>query len=239
MCGGGQNDPCDAEGPCRIGWCEPETGCVYEDAAEGADCGVACFDSASCQAGKCEPDPTSGTVCPEPEAPCVDQLGCDQLTGECTVEIHKPAGAGCDTDDNVCTYEACDGEGGCAFTGEHETCEDENTNNPCWTWTCTAKTGCVQAAFVEGVSCNDGNPCTFSDVCTENELSQALCVGSPVPVDDANACTDDQCVDGEVIHTAIPGAPCPPDDPCSAQGVCDGAALCVPATPCACLSWHS
>ncbi|MEC9071282.1 MAG: hypothetical protein VX938_02845, partial [Myxococcota bacterium] len=67
VCVGGQNDPCDAEGPCRIGWCEPETGCVYEDAAEGADCGVACFDAASCQAGKCEPDPTSGTVCPEPE----------------------------------------------------------------------------------------------------------------------------------------------------------------------------
>jgi cysteine-rich repeat protein len=233
-CVGSQNDPCDAEGPCRIGYCDSAQGCIYGDAANNAPCSVACFGAASCVAGACEPDADSGTQCPEPEEPCVDQLGCDQSTGECTVEIYKSADTDCDTDDNACSFETCDGDGACLATGVVETCEDENVNNPCWTWTCTPKTGCIQTAFVLGASCNDGNPCTYSDTCTENEFGQELCIGAPLPMDDDNVCTDDKCIDGAITHTSLPGIACEPDDPCSATGACDIGGSCVPADPCPC-----
>ena len=150
LCVGGVSEPCDAEGPCRLGICDPGTGCSYVDAAAGTACSVACFTSATCNAGACQADANSAVECPVSNEPCVHEIGCDAATGDCTHMIMEPAGFECDSDGNVCTAELCDGQGACEATGEVETCEDENVNNPCWTWTCTPKTGCIQALFVEG-----------------------------------------------------------------------------------------
>jgi alpha-tubulin suppressor-like RCC1 family protein len=233
-CVGGSNNPCDAEGGCRIGYCDSEVGCLYEDAADGTTCNVACFGEASCTAGACQADADSAVVCPDPDAPCVDQLGCDQTTGECTVEIYKPEGVSCDSDENVCSLESCDGQGACEATGETDDCAGETANNPCWTWACTPKAGCVQTVFAEGVNCDDGNACTFSDTCSKNEFDQQGCLGAQLPMDDGNPCTEDLCLEGKITHTPIENLPCPPAYGCSDLGLCDGTGACITGEACEC-----
>ena len=152
LCVGLVSNPCDEEGPCRIGSCDPATGCNYTDATDGWECAAACFGSATCEAGSCVPDTSTEVECPEPTDPCVAALTCEASTGECTESNYAPEGTSCDADDNVCTLEACDGAGSCEDTGGTEDCLAENTNNPCWTWTCSPETGCVQTIFVEGVN---------------------------------------------------------------------------------------
>ncbi|MEE2779305.1 MAG: hypothetical protein VYE15_02195 [Myxococcota bacterium] len=233
ICVGGANQICDAEGACRLGSCNPAQGCVYEDAADESPCAVACFGAATCQGGSCEVDPSTAVQCPEPENACIDQLGCDSATGECTVEIYVPEDTPCNDDDNICSHEVCDGAGQCVTTGEVETCTAENQGNPCWTYTCTKKTGCVPTNFVQGLSCDDNNPCTVNDICTTNGVGQKTCLGGVVDVDDNNPCTNDTCVDGEVLHSPINGVPCDPLSPCSDSGMCaDG--TCMPDEACEC-----
>jgi hypothetical protein len=235
LCVGGVNVACDEQGACTQGSCDPATGCVYEALEDGTACDVTCFDAATCQGGTCAVDPATAVLCPEPEGLCVDQLGCDPGTGECTVEIYEPLGVDCDTDEDLCTYETCDGLGACQGTGETETCASENTDNPCWTYTCNAKSGCVATNFVEGVSCNDHNPCTYSDLCTLNQFGQETCLGEAIPTDDSNPCTDDACVDGTVSHTPVDGVPCVSDDSCALPGTCDGG-QCVAEGSCGCVA---
>ena len=232
-CVGGANRVCDEEGLCREGTCTTEQGCVYADVANDHPCSVACFSAATCQSGGCEPDPDSKIVCPKSNEPCVVQLECEAATGQCTVPIFAAVGAECDSDGDVCTLELCEAGGVCTNDGALETCQQQQANNPCWTWTCTKKSGCVQTLFVEGVSCNDNNACTVNDSCLITELGQKACLGAPVDPDDGNPCTNDSCVQGEVIHEPIDGVSCDTDDPCSETGVCE-AGKCVGATPCAC-----
>jgi hypothetical protein len=233
VCSGGVNVICEEAGACSEGSCEPTTGCVYTPLEDGSLCTASCFGAASCQSGDCVVDPGSATVCPTPEAPCVDQLGCDSETGECTVEITLPVGTNCDTDEDLCSVESCDDAGQCVAAGEIETCEGQNADNPCWTYTCNAKSGCVQTNFVQGVSCNDNNPCTYTDICTLNEFGQESCLGEAIPTDDSNPCTDDACVDGTVTHTPVDGVPCTADDSCSSSGTCE-AGQCVTGSDCGC-----
>ncbi|MEZ4266426.1 MAG: hypothetical protein R3F39_08610 [Myxococcota bacterium] len=232
-CAGGANLTCDAEGPCRAGTCEWGVGCVYEDVADGTKCDVSCFGEASCQAGKCQPVLDTRVVCPVSTDPCIAQWACEASSGACTLPIPAPAGTTCDLDADKCSLDKCDGAGVCAASGETESCAEANVKSPCWTWTCTAKTGCIQTLFVEGISCSDGNPCTVNDTCLLTQFGQETCLGSPLPVDDQNPCTDDACVSGVVVHTPVDGVPCDPDSACSALGACK-AGGCVATTPCAC-----
>ena len=232
-CAGSVNTPCEDVSACQEASCDPAVGCVYEDQADGSTCQAACFDSATCQAGACVADDASAVLCPEPQEPCVDQLSCDPATGGCTKAIYSTADTECDLDGNLCTLEACDGAGSCEDLASTENCSAENLDNPCWTWTCTPKTGCVQTSFLEGNSCDDKNPCSSNDTCVVNEFSQELCVGTPVPIDDGNPCTDDSCVDGVIDHAPIDGAVC--ESQCG-PGLCDTTAECVPSQPCGCAS---
>ena len=124
-------------------------------------------------------------------------------------------GTPCDVDADLCTIDVC-AAGSCVATGVQDDCAAEQADQPCWTFTCSQKSGCVAAVFVPGNSCNDGNPCTSGDTCQELEFK--TCLGTPVPIDDANPCTDDACAGGQVTHTPIDGAPCTvgPD-----AGICD------------------
>ena len=232
VCVGGVNTTCDAVGACQTASCDPAVGCVYEDADDDSPCDAPCYGAATCDAGICVPDDATAVVCPQPDEPCVNQLSCDPTTGGCTMAIYSIAGAACDLDENLCTVEACDGMGSCESLDATEDCSSKNQDNPCWTWTCTPKTGCVQTAFLEGNSCDDNNPCSSNDTCTVNEFNQELCIGTPVPIDDSNPCTDDSCIDGVISHAPLDGAVCESD---CGPGLC-AATECVSSQPCGCTS---
>jgi hypothetical protein len=226
VCTGATNVVCSAD-TCENATCDPAVGCVITYEPNGSECTVGCFDTASCQDGGCEVDPESAVACPASESECVSELGCDPATGECTVVIPMPASVSCDLDENVCSLDSCDGDGQCVATGEMNACDAQNNQSPCWTWGCNGKAGCVQISFVEGVSCNDNNPCTYSDICTVSDLSQELCQGEPLPIDDQNPCTDDACIDGVVSHTPIDGLSCPIEG-CDLPGLCTSGACEAP-----------
>jgi hypothetical protein len=226
ICASGESRVCETTEPCTPSTCNEQLRkCVAAPAADGTSCNASCFDAATCLDGVCTPDPESGTVCPKSTNPCVQQLECEGLTGECTREIYKFEGAHCNTDDDVCGLEECDGEGTCVDLETVEDCAGENKNNPCFTYLCVKKADfegrCKKAQFVAGVSCNDNNPCTSNDTCTTNDFNQKLCLGSPVPVDDNNPCTDDKCVDGVVSHDPLNGVLCSSNDVCQGSGTCE------------------
>ena len=167
ICVGATSLACDEEGPCRLGECDPDLGCTYRDADEGQACQVACFTAASCIGGVCEADPESGVTCPSPDIdePCVLELRCEASTGACTKKIYQPIETSCDSDENLCTLEACDGQGTCVDSGAVLTCESAALTEPCWTFECQPVSGdCIPQLFVEGNSCDDGNPCTAIDL---------------------------------------------------------------------------
>jgi hypothetical protein len=232
QCVGGSNLVCESTDSCRTPGCDPAIGCYTTPVADGTPCSAGCFESAACQGGGCQVDPETAVICPAPEEPCVDQLQCDPGTGECTVSIFKATGSTCDADDNVCTEDMCNDVGECEATDIIDTCDEENLVSPCWTWSCAAKTGCYQTTFVEDVSCDDNNPCTYSDTCTVNEFSQELCVGEALPIDDENPCTDDGCTGGTITHEPIDGLSCGVAD-CDLPGMCTGG-QCQPPDTCSC-----
>jgi cysteine-rich repeat protein len=116
--------------------------------------------------------------------------GCDDgntLDGDCCSSACAPRaeGASCDdgdpcTDGDRCTDGACGGvplvctpPGACQFA----TCE---------------RAGCVNRPLADGISCDDGEPCTVADVCRGGG-----CVGGrPTVCDDGDPCTEDLCVPG-------------------------------------------
>lgn len=218
ICTAGGTVEC-SPGPCEHAMCDPDVGCQTEPAADDTPCNatLACFSSGSCKAGECVGE--EKVQCPASETPCIDAWECNPDDGECSVAILKPAGTACDQDEDVCTLDTCDGDGQCQ-DGGLETCTSQQQNNPCWTWQCNQKTGCLQTAFIAGASCDDGASCTSGDVCTDQQ-GQKLCIGTPIDGDDKNPCTDDKCTPEGVIHTPLDGAACgDAADPCLV-GLCD------------------
>lgn len=116
--------------------------------------------------------------------------------------------------------------GGTLEAGEE--CDDGNVtpgdgcDASCEVEACFSCTGSPStcAPLTNGVSCDDGEACTVSEVCQDG-----TCIGSALP--DGNACSDsdictlgDSCVSG--VCTGTPLA-------CGACGVCDGTTpACVP-----------
>ena len=225
-CVGGSNDPCESDSTCQTGTCVPGEGCKYENADDGTECSVTCFEEATCIAGECKANADTAVVCASPEEagnPCLEELQCDLETGECTVEIFKPEGTSCDDDGNLCSKESCSADGECVSTGDVENCSQQSSDFPCLKWACDAKDGtCKDTGFIGEVSCDDGNACTKNDTCSEDEFGIAECVGEAIPVDDGNPCTDDYCKDGEFFHDFLAGASCETGDACSPLGTCEG-----------------
>lgn len=207
VCADGLFIQCEYAGPCKNSHCDPVEGCVAPIIEDGSPCTLGCFGTATCQAGECAPNEDTAVLCPQPEGECMDSLQCDPATGECTVEIVLPEGTGCDKDEDVCTLDACDAAGECVASGDIEACANQQQNNPCFTWLCNKKNGCQQVAFLEGNSCDDGNGCTSSDKCVDN-MGGKLCLGTPLDIDDQNACTDDKCNGGAVTHEPLSGTGC-------------------------------
>src|SRR5580704_1572754 len=83
-------------------------------------------------------------------------------------------------------------------------CDDDN---PCTVDTCTDGV-CSHTPTDAGTSCSDGNLCNGMETCDGTGVCQP---GTPVDVDDGDACTTDRCdpTSGAVTHTPMPECTAP------------------------------
>jgi len=112
--------------------------------------------------------------------------------------------------------------------GEETECtanEDCNDANPCTNDICESGE-CVYSS-ISGISCDDGNPCTINDTCSDGE-----CIGTPKSCDDGNFCTTDTCNEttGECEYQCNINTPCDDGNSDTIEDKCqsvDGECQCV------------
>jgi hypothetical protein len=141
---------------------------------------------------------------------------------------HSARGQSCDpgqscSDNNACTTDDHCENGACV--GTPVTCQEDA--NPCTTATCHPLLGCG-FAFNHN-PCDDGNPCTRNDVC-----SNGVCLGSPDPCSDENVCTTDSCdlATGLCVH-ANNTSSCNDFNACTVGDLCQNGA-CAGGSPRVC-----
>ena len=209
---GGEEIGCDDGNPCTVDACDPATGvCGTSVAPDGTVCedGNPCTNPDACEAGLCV---GQGSLCQcTADADCVAFEDGDLCNGPlkcldflCVVDPITVVACN-PTGDTACVNNQCD-----PATGQ-----------------------CVPQQAPSGTACDDQNPCTDSDSCTNG-----LCVGTPLGCDDGNPCTFDAC-SVETCCTNLPNTlPCDDGDACTANdqcanAVCGGAAtLCDDGNPC-------
>ena len=208
-------DSCTAEGLClhtaTAGACDDGNPCTLGDACKQGLCvagsALACDDDDVCTTDSCTP--AIGCVHTLNSAPCDDGSICTTgdhcHLGECIHSGELTCG-----DNNPCTADSCDDEGGCQYIPTNAPCDDSNPcttgdtcangiclgggdpdcddDNPCTDDTCNGQQGC-QHSF-NAAACSDNNSCTTGDIC-----SQGICQPTgTLNCDDANPCTDDACL---------------------------------------------
>ncbi len=195
----------------------------------------------------CSSDPTNTLGMCNDGNPCTDDR-CDitnNTTGTCVHTFNtNPCddGKGC-TDNDVCSAGVCAGTqvicpdgGACnASTGYCKICQDKidagtcNDNNICTKDDCKNSTGaCIHNPTNNELTCDDGNPCTLSDICTNG-----VCKGLAKDCNDSNVCTDDACnpTTGLCDHPNHIGD-CGDQNPCN---TCT-AGVCTPLTTGSCVN---
>lgn len=218
FCGGA----CQADSDCPAGF-----SCVASKTVDGIDLQQCVADSGTCScSGKskalglwteCVTENDLGTctgkrICgadglTDCNAPVAELEVCDGFDNDCDGSTDGAEGL-CD-DDNPCTEDSCEGEGGCVNTiltgvecmdgdpctvadhcddgvceGSPVMCDDDN---PCTEDSCDITGGCLFDNVV--APCDDGNPCTAGDLCGEG-----TCSGTAVACD---CQTDDDCLQFE------------------------------------------
>ncbi len=233
------SDQCHAAGAC-----DPASGaCSNPAAPNGTACvdGSACTRSDTCQAGACVG--ASPTVCTPSDGCHVAGL-CDPATGDCS-DPEAPDGTACE-DIDACTLGDTCAAGVCragspVVCAALDACHDAGT--------CDSESGlCSNPAAPEGRSCDDGDPCTRSDLCRAGvctgedptlcpardqchlegscDKATGLCSDPIKPngiaCDDGNGCTRiDTCKSGNCTGLSL--VVCAPIDLCHEAGVCDPA----------------
>jgi hypothetical protein len=228
--GGVLTCPEDPHG-CLVWTCDPSVGCVADPVDEGLPCqdGDPCSFGDTCQQGDCLGVPR---LCDD-NHPCTLDA-CDPLLGIC---IHDTFEGACD-DNNPCTVDdLCDGAGGCKGTG----CDDglPCTQNKCAAHTAGWQAGCVFPPANEGLTCEDGDPCSTQSVCTSGvcKPTESGCGGACasaatcVPTDGLyDACKGPlDCLGSFCLHDASKAVICPPKNDCTnsycSAGACKTEAL--------------
>ncbi len=214
VCKGTGTVNCDDGNPCTRDDCLDANTCAPHTAlADGKACtdGNLCHVGATCASASCQG--WSLQACDDGN-PCTDD-SCNAATG-CAA---KPNSGGC-SDNNACTtQDGCSG-GACVGATVVE-CDDKNA---CTTDSCDAKLGC-QHVNADGKTCDDGNLCTQTDVCTTG-----ACAGSnPKNCSDGLSCTLDTCNAVLGCQHANSTEPCDDGDACTKgdacwQGTCIGGA---------------
>ncbi|MBT9556088.1 MAG: PPC domain-containing protein [Myxococcales bacterium] len=218
-CVGGAEKSCASLGnPCVEDLCDPGTGLCGVSVAEGTSCddGDTCTEGDACSAGLCK--------------------GADLCVCQ-----GRPDGAPCN-DKDPCTVESqCESN---LCVGAAKDCSEKSTPDGCAIGLCDAQTGaCVAQLQVgagcqcflkaNGTPCDDGDPCTSDDACSEN-----LCGGVPKDCAGvANECVHGVCdTETGICGVAVEdGTACSDDDTCTAGDACSSG-LCIGTDICFCKS---
>ncbi len=229
---------CDDGNQCTVDQCTTG-GCINTFQTGSCDDGNPCTAGDTCLETGCMGTPYT---C-EPSGECVQSSSCNG-DGTCS---ETPFGYGqpCSSDSNPCTGDFCDGFGTCTHTALEDgtICDDNNLCTSGGTCSggvcsdgndvlCTAiddchvagecdpLTGnCSNPAAPDGTDCDDGDPCTLDDVCSQGE-----CAG-PRPFE----CPEVQCqgpgtcnsTTGECSYVPLAdGDPCDDMNPCTQRDVC-------------------
>ncbi len=234
-------DSCNAVGLCQGGTntcqCQQDSDCA------SLDDGNLCNGTMACVGNACVVNPSSVIVCPLPLSACVT-VTCAPSTGVCNESpvTLSPSGtpAGCE-DGNPCTTGDLCNNGVC-LAGAPTSCDDHVT---CTNDVCDATLGCTHLPYdvTAAIPCDDGNPCTFGDLCgatgctpgtnqcqcqTDGDCAalgtQDLCNGKLI-------CKGNACVsDGNVVTCPASGSACissvclPTSGTCVTAAVTDGTA---------------
>ncbi len=209
----GEPIDCDDLNPCTDNYCDPSSGCRFENNTSPCNDQDICTAGDHCQDGACMP---GEPVDCDDQNECTDDA-CNPETGACEHSYNRNR---CD-DLNPCTYDDKCIQGTC--TGAAYFCND---GNPCTDDFCTGDGLC---SFENSTGpCDDHNICTGPDACQDG-----VCTGpyNTAPCDDNNICTGpDACQDG-VCTGPNNNAPCDDHNPCTdpdfcQDGVCTGPMIC-------------
>lgn len=183
--------------------CNDYNECTINDVCTAGVCGgtsilngFACSDNNTCTYN----DKCTGGVCvgtPQPvghSCASTDQCREDGVCGTantCTIGQYKPVNSPCTNAANdICMISKCSTLGVCnnIEISNATTCNIGSDITLCYNFSCASGL-CVFSSVVPSASpCDDGNPCTVSDVCN---LSILKCVGTPLSgsCNDGNSCT--------------------------------------------------
>src|SRR5207244_3484517 len=215
--------PCDVAETCTgtSRDCPPDT-----FAAAGTPCRASagvCDPPETCTGSSagCPPDgfQSSSTVCRPSAGPCDPAEYCTGSSADCPPDDSGGACIPCATaadcnDNNVCTYDSCDG-GVCSNTAIEgcnpcTTAADCNDGNACTVESCVAGVcyntripGCTPCTTV--TDCDDHNGCTTdtcnAGVCQHASVSGCIPCTTAADCNDFKACTMDDCIGGACVHT--------------------------------------
>jgi fibro-slime domain-containing protein len=196
-----QTGECDAINHMRL--CDDGDICTINDRCINGECigdpAINCDDNNECTSETCAEDPQTGM------AMCFYK----DITGYCD------DGDLCTLND-TCIEDMCIGTPMVCMDSPLAPCVD----NPCVNGVCTPMNNTSQTP------CDDGNPCTHSDIC-----NNGICQGTPIDCDDGNPCTNNTCVDGMCYLKNLNGTHCYDNDHCTFNDTCiegpDGASRCI------------
>jgi hypothetical protein len=192
---------------CTDDSCHSETGCTFTNNTSVCNDLDICTTGDFCQEGVCAG--VKELECND-NNPCTDDM-CDPETG-----CLYPANSGACDDTDPCTIgDHCDA-GLCVVTGELG-CDDDNS---CTEDVCIPGSGCVNSIIIS--DCDDGDPCTFADICINGFCTS----GAPVNCDDKNPCTDDSCNEVGICINSANQAQCDDQNACTVDDHC-GAGQCL------------
>ena len=225
FCVGAQVE-CNDQNACTSDSCDEEIGCVNAPNTALCNDQNPCTVNDVCAAGVCQGD---GKVCDDND-PCNGVETCIVETQGCANGTPLVCNDGFD-----CTTDACVTGQGCVFSPVDALCDDGKLCNG--VESCVAGVGCLTETVEEGTSCDDANPCTTNDQCTDK-----VCTGAEKNCNDDNVCTADSCdpaVLGGCVSAPAPGFvvcddgnDCTDDDVCK-EGFCKGSATqCNDDNPC-------
>ncbi len=211
-CDGTPIDCSEFADDCNTAFCDPQTGECDTAPVEGpasCDDGNPCTTDDSCRGGIC-----AGQLidCSNFDSACATGV-CNVQTGQCEASPNEDGGE-CDDGDKCTNGDQCV-SGECAGTP----LDCSEFANQCNLGICNGDTGgCESVAVGEPTSCDDGNPCTENDAC-----SDGVCEG------DAKDCSslDSECATGQCGRTgecvAVPdedGSACNDGDNCTTGDEC-------------------
>ncbi|MBI3770198.1 MAG: hypothetical protein HY271_17130 [Deltaproteobacteria bacterium] len=186
---------CRTSDPCKIGSCNPATGCVLTNEPNQTPCpdNTVCNGDEVCISGVCtdQPDPD----CNDNNA-CTDD-SCDDVNG--CQHVFEQNCTPCDPE-HPCPQDACNPAACVAGQCQSLPGPDCDDNNVCTHDFCDPATGCTHTSN-NGLPCDDHDACTGPDTCQDS-----ACGGFPIVCDDGEPCTNNDCDSSAgCVFVPIPG----------------------------------